>query len=105
MDILTALNGKALRAYRAQDSELLNRRVENLDIDSKVQITLVRVPAGEFIMGNPDGPADEGPPCRVRIERPFWISKQILTNEQFNFATKVIHVPVTFVTSLLQATE
>ncbi|NQT36873.1 MAG: SUMF1/EgtB/PvdO family nonheme iron enzyme [Planctomycetes bacterium] len=52
--------------------------------DRPVQITLVRVPAGEFVMGNADGRADAGPPCRVRIERPFWISKTIVTNEQFN---------------------
>ena len=35
-------------------------------------------------MGDAAGAADEGPPCRVRIERPFWISKTIITNEQFN---------------------
>ncbi len=52
--------------------------------DRPVQITMVRVPAGEFVMGNADGRADEGPPCRVRIDRPFWISKTIVTNEQFN---------------------
>ena len=52
--------------------------------DRPVEITLVRVPAGEFVMGNADGRADEGPPCRVRIERSFWISKTIITNQQFN---------------------
>jgi formylglycine-generating enzyme required for sulfatase activity len=52
--------------------------------DRPVQITLVRIPAGEFIMGNAAGAADERPLCKVRIDRPFWISKQIITNQQFN---------------------
>jgi len=50
----------------------------------KLNLTMVRVPAGEFVMGDAAGFADEGPPCRVKIERPFWISKTIITNEQFN---------------------
>ena len=52
--------------------------------DRPVQIALVRVPAGEFVMGNAEGIADAGPPCRVRIARPFWISKAVITNQQFN---------------------
>ncbi len=54
-------------------------------LDNKpVQITLVRVPAGEFVMGDAAGSPDEGPPHRTKIERPFWIAKTIITNEQFN---------------------
>jgi len=76
------LDDAAARARQGEDRE---RTITLGTInDRPVQITLVRVPAGEFIMGNPEGPADEGPPCRVKIERPFWISKQVLTNEQFN---------------------
>ncbi len=76
------LDDAAARARQGDDRE---RTVTLGTInDRPVQITLVRVPAGEFIMGNPDGLADEGPPCLVKIERPFWISKQVLTNEQFN---------------------
>ena len=44
---------------------------------------MVRVPAGEFVMGDSAGAADEGPPCRVKIDTPFWITKQLITNEQF----------------------
>jgi len=47
-------------------------------------LTLVRIPAGEFVMGDAAGSADQRPPCRVRVERPFWIAKTIITNEQFN---------------------
>jgi formylglycine-generating enzyme required for sulfatase activity len=35
-------------------------------------------------MGNPDGRDDEVPPCVVRIDKPFWISKTVITNQQFN---------------------
>ncbi len=41
-DIITALNGEALRAYRVQDAELLRRKVENLTIDDKADLTVVR---------------------------------------------------------------
>jgi serine protease Do len=41
-DIITALNGEALRAYRVQDAELLKRRVENLTIDDKAALTVLR---------------------------------------------------------------
>ena len=46
-----------------------------------VQVTLVRIPASEFVMGDP---ADESPPFRCKIERTFWIAKTTITNEQFN---------------------
>jgi len=49
-----------------------------------LELTLVRIPASDFVMGDPAGAADEGPPCRVRFERPFWISKTVITNGQFN---------------------
>ena len=41
-DIITALNGEALRAYRVQDAELLRRKVENLTIEDKATLTIVR---------------------------------------------------------------
>ncbi len=41
-DILTALNGEALKAYRAQDAEMLRRRVETLVIGEKARLTVLR---------------------------------------------------------------
>jgi len=52
--------------------------------NKQLQLTLVRIPAGEFVMGDAAGLADERPPCRVRIKRPFWIAKTVVTNQQFN---------------------
>ncbi|MBM4040993.1 MAG: hypothetical protein FJ290_21040 [Planctomycetes bacterium] len=47
-----------------------------IDLGGGISLTLVRVPAGEFLMG-------ELAPARVRIERPFWMGKCEATNEQF----------------------
>ncbi len=46
-------------------------------------IQMVRIPAGEFVMGDPKGSHDENPICSVKIERPFWISKAVITNAQY----------------------
>jgi formylglycine-generating enzyme required for sulfatase activity len=44
---------------------------------------LVLVPAGEYVMGDPQGQADCLPCCRVRIDKPFWIGKTEVTNKQY----------------------
>lgn len=53
-----------------------------LDIGGGVKLEMVLIPAGEFLMGDPQGHADEQPPTPLRIERPFWISRTEITNEQ-----------------------
>jgi formylglycine-generating enzyme required for sulfatase activity len=62
------------------------QRTISVDVadDGPLHLTLARIPAGEFVMGDAEGYPDEGPPCRVRIEKPFWISKNVITNQQFN---------------------
>ncbi len=71
-------------AKRRQGDDRERAVALDLPDGKKLNLTMVRVPAGEYVMGDAAGFADEGPPCRVKIERPFWISKQIITNEQFN---------------------
>ncbi|MBP7052941.1 MAG: SUMF1/EgtB/PvdO family nonheme iron enzyme [Phycisphaerae bacterium] len=46
-------------------------------------LKLVRIPAGEFVMGDAAGEPDERPPHRVRIEAPFWMGECEITNAQF----------------------
>ena len=46
-------------------------------------MTLVRIPAGEFVMGSATGHADERPRSVVRIDRPFWIGRCEVTNAQY----------------------
>jgi len=49
----------------------------------KLQIEMVRIPAGQFVMGDADGDPDEKPICRVKIDKPFWMAKRIITNAEF----------------------
>lgn len=46
-------------------------------------VEMVKVPAGCFTMGSPDGRRDERPPTRVCIERPFWLDRTEVTNAQY----------------------
>ena len=48
-----------------------------------VSLDLVRIPAGGFLMGDPDGDGDEAPRSRVVFEKPFWMGCYEVTNEQF----------------------
>ncbi len=57
--------------------------LRKLDLGQGISIEMVRVPAGEFIMGQANGQADEQPAARVRIDRPFWMSGTETSNEQF----------------------
>ena len=57
------------------------RRV--IDLGDGVSLEMVRIPAGEFPMGDRQGYPDERPVARIRVERPFWIGKFEITNEQF----------------------
>ena len=54
-----------------------------IDLGDGVALDLVRIPAGEFVMGVSGGEVDEGPPARVAIPRDFWMSACEITNEQF----------------------
>ena len=54
-----------------------------LSLADGVSMELVRIPAGEFILGRADGYRDESPPCRVRVAAAFWMGRFEVTNEQF----------------------
>ncbi|MBM4040465.1 MAG: formylglycine-generating enzyme family protein, partial [Planctomycetes bacterium] len=56
-----------------------------VDLGGGARIELALVPAGEFVMGSLDGEADEQPPARVKIERPFWLARTETTNAQFRY--------------------
>ncbi len=48
-----------------------------------VTLSIVRIPAGRFVMGSREGAPDESPPCVVEIAQDFWISACEITNQQF----------------------
>ena len=56
---------------------------KTVDVDG-VTIKLVRIPAGAFVMGDPENRADEGPAARVEIARDFWMASCEVTNELYN---------------------
>ena len=55
---------------------------KTVDLGEGETIRLVRIPAGDFIMGSPNGELDEQP-AAVSIPRDFWISDREITNRQF----------------------
>jgi len=56
--------------------------IRKMDLQG-VTLTLVRVRAGQFVMGDANGPADERAQRVVTMDKPFWMSQCEVTNEQF----------------------
>ena len=56
----------------------------SIDLGGGIAMKLVRIPAGEFVMGDVDGEVDEQPPTRVVIPSDYWMSVCEITNEQFH---------------------
>ena len=58
-----------------------------VDLGKGVKLELVLIPAGEFLMGSPDADKDadgnEKPQHRVRITKPFYLGKYLVTQEQW----------------------
>ena len=54
------------------------------DLGNGVTMNLMRIPAGQLIMGEPNGEVDERPLACVRIKKPFWIGACEVTNEQYH---------------------
>ena len=58
-----------------------------VDLGSGVRLELVLIPAGEFLMGSPESDKDaapnEKPQHRVRITKPFYLGKRLVTQEQW----------------------
>lgn len=71
-----------------QQAGASQRRV--IELGDGLQITLVRIPAGEFVMGSDEDTPQEQPRHRIKIDRPFWISENEITNRLF-FAYKPDH--------------
>ncbi len=72
----------AADAERRQSAVGLETNVQ-LELAEGVTMDLVLVPAGEFVMGSFDGYVDEYPQTTVKIDKPFYMGKFEVTNEQF----------------------
>jgi len=55
---------------------------KTIEVDG-VTITLIRIPAGTFVMGDPENRTDEGPAASVKITRDFWMASCEVTNELY----------------------
>jgi len=71
---------ESIPAVTAPACERLEKTVELAD---GVVMKLVRIPAGEFIMGDSAGAPDERPLTRVVIDKSFWMGAYEVTNAQF----------------------
>lgn len=58
--------------------------VKVLEIAPGVQMTFVRIPAGEFVMGSYHGELDTYPTTKVKIDKAFWMGELEVTNQQYN---------------------
>ena len=63
--------------------EQLGESRRKVEIAPGVEIEFVRIPAGEFVMGNNKG-RGSAPATVVKIQRPFWMSTTEITNRQYN---------------------
>lgn len=73
-------DANAIKAMLADEKE--TRKV--VPIAPGINITFVRIPAGEFAMGSWNGAADHRPVTKVKIDKAFWMGEVEITNEQYN---------------------
>jgi len=71
----------AVEARRRQGPAGQSRRA--IDLGGGVRLELVRIPAGQFVIGDPAGEPDQQPPTPVAVEKPFWIGRCEVTNAEF----------------------
>jgi formylglycine-generating enzyme required for sulfatase activity len=89
--VLMALG--SLTLVTAQESKEAGGKTKSLpkevtvDLGKGVKLEMVLISAGEFLMGSPDSDKDalkwEKPQHRVRITRPFYLGKYLVTQEQW----------------------
>ncbi len=68
------------RQKQTQSGKTVRR---TLDLGDGASMELTLVPAGEFIMGDAKGYANEKPLGKVRIDNPFWMGVCEVTNAQY----------------------
>ncbi len=56
---------------------------QSVKLADGIDLDMVLIPAGEFVMGSMSGQTNEQPMTRVAIERPFWMGRIEITNGQY----------------------
>ncbi len=79
--------GKARQTARTGGKTDSSPKELTVDLAKGVKLEMVLVPAGEFLMGSPESDKDsmdrEKPQHRVRITKPFYLGKYLVTQEQW----------------------
>jgi formylglycine-generating enzyme required for sulfatase activity len=78
-------NSQSAQTYEPYQPEL-----KQIELGKGITLTLTKVPAGSFRMGNRNGYSDEKPEHLVCIPESFWIATTEITNAQFR-AFKMDH--------------
>lgn len=81
----TSKNPVAGTASPAPEAPQVKRDVarQTVDLGAGVTLELTQVPAGRFVLGDPNGHGDEQPAAEIEIGRGLWIGSYEVTNEQF----------------------
>jgi hypothetical protein len=72
----------AAEAAKRQAAENLPARLK-IDLKESTSLDLALIPAGEFLMGDAAGEADEAPVSRVTIDKPFYTGVVEIRNDQY----------------------
>ncbi len=72
----------AAEAARRQTAANLPPRLK-IDLKESASLDLAMIPAGEFVMGDATGEADETPVSRVKIDKPFYMGVVEIRNDQY----------------------
>lgn len=81
----TGLRATPIAAGRSGEATVTVAETEQtrvLRLAPGVDLELVRIPGGPFVMGSADGDPDEGPRTRVEV-RPFWMARFETSNRQY----------------------
>jgi len=70
-------------AARQRQADLSLPSEMQLPLAPGVNLELVLIPAGEFILGDARGEADESPECRASVDRPFYLGRYEVTNAEY----------------------
>ena len=83
-----ALNASNKWSFDAAEAERRQQAAgkweESIALGDGTTMRVVRIPAGQFVMGSLDGEADERPTAEVTIANDFWMTACEITNEQFH---------------------
>ncbi|MEG1585578.1 MAG: SUMF1/EgtB/PvdO family nonheme iron enzyme [Bacteroidales bacterium] len=66
------------------EEETIRQERKTIEIAPGVKITLVKIPAGQFIMGKNKMNTNYAPAHKAEVKKAFWMSEKEITNEQFN---------------------